>query len=322
MSAEAIARVVADLRAGRARNLLTAARSPFAGEQVGGHSDLFGVALAAARMDAKVIDATTVYRRLAEQERAVWLYEDHPCIAPPFPRFDVCYRNEHGNVVVMCAVAIDHRDGKDDGTKADTTDTFEKGRGVTQPPRWAPAQPVDWDRVRWTVDTFCWIGGRGGGVVFPTGGPAHLWRFAVYDDGEPADLHWVQLLPDYPRERWDMAHLVLLGAMSFLSCRNVELVEPRRDRAERRRLARTGVSVHELAVFPVGRSTRRQGDKVDGVGVPLTSVRGHFASYGPAYGRGLLFGRYEGRYWISPHARGDRDHGEHRTDYHLEAGAQ
>lgn len=115
-----------------------------------------------------------------------------------------------------------------------------------------------------------------------------------------------------------MAHLVLLGALNFMNCRNVELVEPTWERHKRKRLARLGVKVHTISVFPVGRSVR-SGPKVQdaGGGLPLSSVVGHFAHYGPEYGRGLLFGRLAGRFWIPQHARGAKEHGESEVDYRL-----
>lgn len=286
MTAEPIARVVADLKAGRATNLLS--------ENPG----LYELALERCR-DMVVVDATAIYHSLLAKDEPVYVYEDHPNIAPPWRSAAVCYENEYGNVVVLQASADEVPEG---------------ARGEL----WEPAEPVNWDRVRWVIDTCVWLGGRSparGSV--PTAGPVHVWRFAVYDDGEPADLRWVQVVPEYPMERWDMGHLILLQALNFMNARNVELVEPARERHERKRLARLGVTVKTINVFPVGRSSRSRSGAFVGGGTPLTSVRGHFAHYGSAYGRGLLFGKYEGRYWHPQHARGSKEHGESERDYRL-----
>lgn len=289
MTAEPIAAVVADLRAGHVRNP---------------HRDNAGLfTTALTRMaDATVVDATPIYQSLVAKDDPVYLYEDHPCIAPPWESAAVCYVNEHGNVIVMETTAVDipKRDRRE---------------------RWEPAQPVDWTDVRWVLDTFVWLGGRSpqAGPV-PTVGPVHMWRFAVLTSGEPADLRWVQLLPQYPMEHWDMAHLTLLGALNFCACRNVQIVEPLRPRAERRRLARLDVKVHTISVFPVGRSTRSARMDSAGAGTPLTSVRGHFAEYG-VNGKGLLFGKLAGRFWIPQHARGSADAGQAKHEYVLRTGA-
>jgi hypothetical protein len=312
MTAEAIARVCADLRSGRFVNpqpddppLRAYAEKVTRGSATG-----------------PVVDATALYHSLVARDEPVYIYEDHPCIAPPWDWASICYRNEHGNVAVMTMLGAEWRE---EGAYADATADeiqadVEVSRSMTQPAPWQPAEPVDWSRVRWIIDTLLFLGGRrGDGRPFQTMGPLHMWRFAVYDDGTPADLHWLHLVPDYPMEHWDMAHLVLLGALNFMNCRNVDLVEPHRPRPEAKRIARTGVRVSTINVFPAGRSPR--GGQPTGAGVPLTSVRGNFAHYGACCSyhapRGLLFGKLEGRYWRPQHARGTAELGEVRSDYQL-----
>lgn len=294
MTAEAIAQVVADLRAKNVRPLKDS------------DPGLLHMALGLANVSGPVVDATEIYRSLVARTDPVDMYGDHPCIAPPWRDASVCYVNEHGNVIVMTLAVDDHL-------------ALTGKVGVDTEP-WEPAEHTDWERVRWTMHAFVWVGGRSQGTHRPTGGPAHLWQLAAYEDGTPADLHWVHLVPEYPMERWDMAHLVLLGALNFCNCRNVELVEPKRPRPEARRIARTGLQVHTINVFPTGRSAHAAKAE-GGMGTPLTSVRGHFACYGPDYGRGLLFGRYAGRFWVPQFARGKAEHGQVEHDYVLRADA-
>ena len=312
MSADEIARVIADLRGGRQRRLLLAEPS---------NPALQSQADEIAALSGPTVDATAIYDSLVARDDPVAVYEDHPCIAPPWDSATICYVNEHENVIAMTLCAGTLEDGYRDMSRTDVIADLNTGRQRgSQPEPWEPAEPVDWDRVRWLITALVWVGGRSHGRHCPTGGPAHLWKFAVYDDGTPADLHWVHIVPDYPMERWDMAHLVLLGALNFCNCRNVELIEPRRSRAEARRIARTGVQVHTINVFPSGKSARAA--KAEGaMGTPLTSVRGHFSCYGPDYGRGLLFGKYAGRFWIPQHARGDAAVGESKADYVLRSEA-
>lgn len=285
MTAEPVARVIADLRAGRVRHVVEDPR-------------LNEIALAGAKT-ATVVDATAIYNSLVAKDDPVWVYEDHPCIAPPWESAAVCYVNEHGNVVVMQVTA---------------TDVPKSERRK----RWEPADPVDWDDVRWLLDTFVWIGGRSPDFgPLPTTGPVHMWRFAVTENGTPADLGWIHLEPRYPLEHWDMAHLVLLGSLNFMACRNVQLVEPERPRPTRRRLARLGVPpIRTVNVYPAGKSSNGNGAG-SGEGVPLTSVRGHFSHYGAQYGKGLLFGRLSGRFWVPQFARGSKELGETEKDYRL-----
>lgn len=283
MTADVIATVVADLRAERIRHVVDDSRLN---------------TLASARVKtATVVDATTIYASLVAKDEPVWIYEDHPNIAPPWESAAICYVNEHGNVILMQVTATEH-----DRSSA-----------------WNSENEIRWHDVRWVMEVFLWIGGRSAEKgPFPTTGPIHMWRIAVYGNGEPANIRWYHLCPEYPMENWDMAHLVLLGSLNFMSCRNVQLVEPQRQRAQRRRLERLGVSVKTISVFPMGRS---YGGRLagNGQGLPLTSVRGHFACYGPEYGRGLLFGKLSGRFWIPQHARGSAEHGSSVPDYRLRA---
>lgn len=298
MSAEPIARVVAEIRSGLARRV---PQSKDIDTELDVRMQAYAQSVAA--LAGPVVDVTSIYRSLSEHPRPVDVYEDHPCISPPWPAATFAYANEHGNVVVVTSMAVDYRNGN-----AGDAEYGWKG--------WATDNEVDWDAVRWVLDSFVWLGGRtGDGAHIRTAGPWALWRYAIHEDGTPADLHWMQLC-DYEVSHWDMASLSVLGALNFCNCRNVELVEPHRPRAEARRIARTGMRVHTINVFPTGKSVRTA--KAEGsMGAPLTSVRGHFACYGPEHGRGLLFGKHAGRFWIPQHARGDASHGESHADYRL-----
>lgn len=139
--------------------------------------------------------------------------------------------------------------------------------------------------------------------------------FAFDHDGIMLDAFY-EVKSEVLAERWEqggsdiITHAMgtVTHALEFLNCRNVEIVEPKRSRAERRRIERTGKKVSVINVFGAGKSYRSKGSsEPSDEGVPLTSVRGHFAEYGPKYGKGKLFGKIEGRFWIPQHARGTGD---------------
>lgn len=326
--AEKIGKVVADIRNGRAKNLLGKGRQ---GES------LFTIAERFAEI-GPVIDATPIYHALLDKDDPINLYEDHECIAPPWDFGSICYVNEHGNVIVMSCMAVDWFNPPSEVSEEPgemnraswkmVADGMERLVGGRSPDRWDTAEPIDWDDIRWTIDTFVWAGGRKdkGRVPMSTGGPAHLWRSAIYPTGFPADLHWVQLGDEnfYPMKNWDMAHLVLLGALNFCNASNTEVREPDRSRAEAKRVARTGVRVSQIHLKP----TRKQaaaGQRGEPLNLtPLHGVRGHMAHFGDCCPgkhepRGLAFGKLTGRYWIPFHARGSRDNGEIVQSYVLEA---
>jgi hypothetical protein len=90
MTADAVAKVVADIKAKNIR-------------LIGSSLEDKRLAVFATDLirDPVVVDSSLIYESLAENEKKVMIYEDHPCITPPWPELAICYQNEHGNVVVM-----------------------------------------------------------------------------------------------------------------------------------------------------------------------------------------------------------------------------
>jgi hypothetical protein len=299
VTAEPIARVMADVLTRSVRHLpdpdresgQSRRRKPiaeFAMEQVD---------------DPVVVDATAIYDScLPAPGEPYNVYEDYPCILPPWNESAICYVNRHGNVHVMHV----------------TTNSYDDSKRELPDPPWPDGDDhtIDWPRVKYMAHVYLYLGGWGNGHAVETTGPLTLWSFALYEDGSPADLHWVKLADAFdPTDDQAPLHVVL-AALNFLNCRNVAIVEPKRHRAQARRIERTGVHVHTINVFPPGKQTRgRKGEPIGGT--PLTPVRGHFAHYGPQYGRGLLFGKHEGRFYIPQHARGNAEDGESAPDYKL-----
>lgn len=304
MTAEPIANVIADIRQGRAQNILAAAEAHnWPGVIKGAGKVVWEEALMRARLDQPVIDATPLYEELKAPGK-VRLYEDFPSVMSPWENATICFVNDYGNVVALQITAVPW-----------PSMGMDKWRATT-------INEVDWDRVKWFVETFIWVGHRSEGKPIPTVGPLHMFQMAIYEDGSPADLHYVALMPrsredadnweqaqvKYDRD-WEMSQVVLLSALNFLNCKNVEIVEPVRERHLRKRIARTGVTVQHITVRPIsGRhhSRRDAGQELAGA-QPLTHVRGHFAHYGPQYNKGLLFGKFAGKYWIPQFARGAGD---------------
>jgi hypothetical protein len=287
MSAEPIARVIHDFRRGNVR------RPPPGNIGIGPTFDhqrsvyLVGT--------ATVIDATAMYRDLLANRKSIDVCNDHT-VRPPFEDAAICYVNEHGNVVVMHCSTI-------------------TGDQLPVEQRWdslADTHTIDWDEVRWVTACRYFAGGRGGdGRPYPTIGPVFQTAWAINADGKLLDLLWTAIA----RTEWDMATLVALRTVTFLNCRNVVVRQPARHRSIARRVARTGVTVNEIHVATVGSWTRSQrtGGPVEGA-TPLTTVRGHLARYG-VDGRGLLFGKYSGTFWIPAHARGRREDGRSLASY-------
>lgn len=294
--AEAIAAVVADIRAGRFVRQAADAK-------------LTGTLLSRVREKKQpVVDATAIYLALVKRSLGpgINIYDDFPSVVPPWPESIVAYVNGSGNVIVMQAHLQEWE------TRL----------------RWETINDVEWDRVRWLVEASVWIGGRDGtGAAVPTTGPVRVLQHAVHDDGSPADMRWISLVhrPQFDDSSvWEMPVAVFNAAFDFLACKNVEIAEPRRPFPVRQRMREKRVQVQTIVVRPPGKRRWAAGggpavQPFDAHDTPLTSVRGRFNHYGERYGRGLLFGKYEGRFWIPAHVRGAGD-GFEQKDYVLRPG--
>lgn len=292
-TAEMIAEVVADIRAGRVWH-------PAATDEAGLNTSLR--LLAQAQLSQPVVDCTAIFREGMRRDE-IDLYDDHPQVTPPWEDALLCYVNTHGNVL-----ALQVRRNDWDGRTPD-------------PQWWVTENEVDWSRVRWIAETAIWVGGRSQGNPLPTAGPCHMFRHAIRDDGSPEDINWVALMDRRGEQvaahrrvptdglgepTWEAPLVTVGAALNFLNATNVDVAEPSRPRPVRRRLARSGVTVQTIVVRPPGRRRAKSGTArpIDATESVLSPVRGHWARYGPAFDRGLLFGKYAGKFWIAGHIRG------------------
>jgi hypothetical protein len=285
VTSEAIARVVADIRDQRV--------VPFPGAERA-HEHL-GISAASYVKHFPTIDATVVYRTFTDSDKNYDIYAES-IVRPVHDAYTTAYLNEHGNVIVMHAITAPRVDGAWDDLA------------------WQPINAehtIDWDEIEWCTAVGWWLGGRtGDGQAIHTLGPVYLIKLAIKADGTMQDLSWVDFTQGrYPPSNWDTAVVVWLKTATWLNCRNVELLEPRWSRPTRRRLDRMGVHPRELHIWPIGKTRQMLGPRRLGDGTsPLTTVRGHVARYG-VEGRGLLFGKYAGTFWIPAHIRGSEVNG-------------
>lgn len=259
--------------------------------------------------NALQIDCQAIYERWMAAGKGNDLYELR--MAPPWPNALLVYNNEAGNVWALHIIASDMHG-------EEWTDEYRKEIG------WQPQPPadhtIDWDRVRWVMSVQAYCGGRSStGAWVQTVGPLMIWRIAVYDDGEPADVHWTHVVPTVPMHKFNNSLGVLTETLNMCNCTNVHVVEADRPmaRPQRRRFERMGVRFSEVHVRPASRSYRGKGTALADMEMPIHGVRGHYATYG-ADGRGLLFGKLAGRFWIPPHVRGVAEAGEVSQSYTIE----
>lgn len=119
-------------------------------------------------------------------------------------------------------------------------------------------------------------------------------------------------------------HLRFVGyCIRVMCCKNVQYVDnvpsPALEKAFVRRHSRPMTRYKTLELAVSGESVdvaRRIGEKRQSLGLmPVHTCRGHFAEYGPMFGKGLLFGKYEGRFWVPPHLKGSKASGVVYKEY-------
>lgn len=115
----------------------------------------------------------------------------------------------------------------------------------------------------------------------------------------------------------------LISALLLASCKNVSLASHDNDPKQvRRAIKRHGGTpesyrYYTLVVRPPGAKSDAPSQDI-GI-MPRHVCRGHFAEYGPEFNKGLLFGKYAGRFYIPPHLKGDKKNGVVEKDYELAA---
>lgn len=114
---------------------------------------------------------------------------------------------------------------------------------------------------------------------------------------------------------------IVCDILQLLSCKNVSLQSIENDvhsvySANRKYGKRSdNYRYHILVVRPPGAHKDSPAQEI-GV-MPRHMCRGHFAEYGPEFGKGLLFGRLSGRFYVPPHLKGNPDNGIIEKDYQI-----
>lgn len=223
--------------------------------------------------------------------------DSFPTLVPPFPEFWMEYTVPAGEIAgSQTAMLFSARDADEPG-------------------------------VRWWVDmvSFSYFPEKPGVIL----GPSLFLTFGVAADGRlcrdllnyrPADL-----AHDHPkakaltawRDHMGWLFVPFLLGLSFLNCKNVVVTEEagryanRQDRrAAERRDDPPLVKYRTLHIEPMKTVLKTEGGiEQNGLKKALHICRGHFAEYGDDYGKGKLFGKYEGRFFIPAHVRGSAEQG-------------
>jgi hypothetical protein len=114
----------------------------------------------------------------------------------------------------------------------------------------------------------------------------------------------------------------IVFAMAFMACKNVERVGVNPTQEQRRQHQRRyGRQLDRYHVLNIDARTRAEAARINGTPensgqMPHHIVAGHYSRYG-FDGRGRLFGKHTGQFWIPEHERGNAGNGIVRKDYRI-----
>ena len=156
--------------------------------------------------------------------------------------------------------------------------------------------------------------------------PPGYWLMAVDDRGRVANqpngvkaFFAAQYYKQFSVQVLPLSFLHVSGlALTFLHSKNVEILPP--PPLVKRRLPRNAEfksRYHRLRVKAIGQRREKDVSEPAGISQSLHIVRGHFREYGPDYGKGLLFGKYSGRFWVAGHVSGSAEVGLITKDYEV-----
>jgi hypothetical protein len=118
--------------------------------------------------------------------------------------------------------------------------------------------------------------------------------------------------------------MVIAAGCSFANCKNTQIVDVPLSRQVRRHAERTGEPIFAHKVLEIKATThmlQTEGKRSEhgNTAKAMHICRGAFHSYGEKYGKGKLFGKHEGRFWVPQHVRGTLDRGLVTKDYIVKA---
>jgi hypothetical protein len=274
-----------------------------------------------------------------------------PTLMPPWPTFIAEYRERteyafgttHVQLEDVCDVAVLWVTwaAEYDREAFEVCDVDDVSRRVSNDVEWRPAGAA------WTCSLITYLRPVS---TMRTFGPLVNWIFYLDEAGKFLAPIWPQeppdskpsrgprgifsISPEYMKDLGETAALTLEPgtfasalAVALTHCKNVSITEHQAPRSERRRAERGGppaMRYRTLEINPMRQVLHNaagpSGFSAGGLRRALHIARGHFSHYGEEFGRGKLFGRLEGQFWIPQHVRGTPDRGAVVKDYVVKDG--
>jgi len=169
-------------------------------------------------------------------------------------------------------------------------------------------------------------------------GPVGMFDVAMDAQGAPLDFKYSHMdigaigNPDMTPEELMLTKIApFYQALAFMHCKNMRFVkeapEPKVSKKWEKKHGEPLAKWNTLIIDPLRDTLQRE--KRGSVRTGPSSLhiaRGHFAEYGPEFTKpdgspkGKLFGKYEGRFWVPQHTRGNVDEGVVQHDYQVRGG--
>jgi hypothetical protein len=265
-------------------------------------------------MPAFVID--NVHRYMSDSGTPLWTWEDFPNLAPPFGRFWMEYQTTNEKQEVRSGVGVyaaslpENRDEVlSEANDARNSDSENKYAEMLQ--SFIDENP----NARWLLNFVLYDQRDRGGVQADT--PVALvgrLQMLVDAQGQRASTQClIEIFQDsfskrLPFEVMFSAICPFLLGISFMHCRNVQKVERKVYRQEKRRVARGDdkplVVYKTLVIEPMTRVLRTEGGQAAGTSLPkaMHICRGHFKTFDEK----PLFGKHRGMFFWEDQVRAKR----------------
>lgn len=246
---------------------------------------------------APVFEVTNCYDYTKQRESKI--YEDWPCLMLPLPLMWMEYRRGDRRTPSHVGALLMQADDRLDKVKWEFPDTLEKAKHSLEVTAYFMQE---------------------GTVV----GPVAIWDVALDERGAPVEFAFKHMPVEGQDEHFMLMKLsAFFQALAFMHCKNMNMArEEAPEKLSKKWQKKTGKPLTQwntLTIEPLKETLARESGRtsVTGIKPSIHIARGHFAEYGDEFGKGKLFGKYEGRFWIPSHVRGNKEEGIVLHDYEV-----
>lgn len=255
--------------------------------------------------NAEIILIDNVAKYFYESEQDTWKIEkEFPNLAPPFDNFWMEYQMPYLGVH-LDGEYHDITDAKGIRIGVLFTSADSKERGL--PATWLYNSTLVIGNEKGISDKYFQYGflvKEDGSLYVPFGGNYLAMFCEKREDSETYEYMFTNVFP-------------MLLAISFLHCKNVEIIphKPDEEKQQRRNRGSSRIKYKVLQIEPMKKILREEGRSEEtGLRNALHICRGHFKDFSKGKG---LFGKYKDMFWWDSQVRGNAERGAVIKDYNV-----